>query len=110
VEFNLKEHNQLLRDTKEEVAKIRAEQREAQAKLDKKKEMLEKWAREKEAGKISMDAVEELLNGKHTILFSLDCIADFNEIPASYQSKLLSTPTCGRSRSRRAPRSKRRKS
>jgi urea carboxylase len=84
VEFNLKEHNQLLRDTKEEVAKIRAEQREAQAKLDKKKEMLEKWAREKEAGKISMDAVEELLNGKHTILFSLDCIADFNEIPASY--------------------------
>ena len=58
IEFDLKEYNQLLRDTKEEVAKIRAEQREARAKLDKK---------EKEAGKISMDAVEELLNGKHTI-------------------------------------------
>jgi biotin carboxyl carrier protein len=42
---------------------------------------LEKWAKEKEAGKISMDAVEELLNGKHTILFSLDCIADFDKIP-----------------------------
>ena len=28
VEFDLKEHNQLLRDTKEEVAKIRAKQRE----------------------------------------------------------------------------------
>lgn len=66
-EFDLKEHNQLLRDTKEEVAKIRAEQREAQAKLDKEKEMLEKWAKEKEAGKISMDTVEELLNGKRTI-------------------------------------------
>jgi hypothetical protein len=65
-EFDLKEHNQLLRDTKE-VAKIRAEQREAQAKLDKEKEMLEKWAKEKEAGKISMDTVEELLNGKRTI-------------------------------------------
>jgi len=40
--------------------------------LDKKekekgKEKLEKWAKEKEAGKISMDTVEELLNGKHTI-------------------------------------------
>jgi urea carboxylase len=69
VEFDLKEHNQLLRDTKEEVAKTRAKQREAQAKLDKKeKEMLEKWAKEKEAGKISMSTVEELLNGEHTIL------------------------------------------
>ena len=28
---------------------------------------VEKWAKEKEAGKISMDAVEELSNGKHTI-------------------------------------------
>src|SRR4051794_30324605 len=103
VEFDLKEHNQLLRDTKEEVAKIRAEQREAQAKLDKKeKEMLEKWAKEKEAGKISMDTVEELLNGKYTIFVNLDCVADSNKIPTSLQSKHLSTPTCGRLRSRRA--------
>ena len=73
IEFDLKEYNQLLRDTKEEVAKIRAEQREAQVKLDKKKEMLVKWAKEKEkeAGKISMDAVEELLNRKHTIFVSV---------------------------------------
>jgi len=63
VEFDLKEHNQLLRDTKQEVEKIRAEQREAQAKMDKlEKELLEKWAKEKEEGKISMDTVEELLN------------------------------------------------
>lgn len=41
--------------------------KEAQAKLDKKEEMLEKRANEKEAGKISMDAVEKLLNGKDTI-------------------------------------------
>ena len=29
--------------------------------------MLEKWAKGKKAGKISMDAVEELLNGKDAI-------------------------------------------
>jgi hypothetical protein len=29
---------------------------------------LEKWAKEKEAGKISMNTVEELLSGEHTIL------------------------------------------
>jgi urea carboxylase len=53
VEFDLKEHNLLL--------KIRAEKREGQAKLDKKeKEILEKWAKEKEAGRISIDTVEEL--------------------------------------------------
>lgn len=72
VEFDLKEHNQLLRETKDEVAKIRAEQREAQAKMDKlEKELLEKWAKEKEEGKISMNTVEELLNGKHPPLFPL---------------------------------------
>ncbi|KAJ9610321.1 hypothetical protein H2200_005098 [Cladophialophora chaetospira] len=62
-EFDMKEHNKLLRDTKDEVAQIRAKQREAQAEMDKlEKELLEKWSKEKEAGKISMDTVEELLN------------------------------------------------
>ena len=64
VEFDMKEHNKLLRETKEEVKKIRAEQRKAQAEMDKlEKELLEKWNKEKEEGKISMDTVEELLNG-----------------------------------------------
>ncbi len=63
-EFDMKEHNQLLRDTKDEVAKIRAKQREAQAEMDKlEKELLEKWSKEKEAGKVSIDTVEELLHG-----------------------------------------------
>jgi len=62
IEFDMKEHNQLLRDTKDEVAQIRAKQKEAQAEMDKtEKEMLEKWSKEKEEGKISMDTVEELL-------------------------------------------------
>ncbi|KIW23765.1 urea carboxylase [Cladophialophora immunda] len=62
-EFDMKEHNQLLRETKDEVAQIRAKQREAQAEMDKlEKELLEKWSQEKEAGKISMDTVEELLH------------------------------------------------
>lgn len=64
-EFDMKEHNQLLRDTKEEVAQIRARQREAQAEMDKlEKELLEKWNKEKEANKISVDTVEHLLHGK----------------------------------------------
>lgn len=64
-EFDMKEHNKLLRETKDEVVKIRAEQREAQAKMGKlETELLEKWSREKEAGKISLDTVEELMHGK----------------------------------------------
>jgi urea carboxylase len=63
-EFDMKEHNQLLRDTKDEVAEIRKKQRQAQAEMDRlEKELLEKWNKEKEAGKISLDTVEELLNG-----------------------------------------------
>jgi hypothetical protein len=63
-EFDMKEHNKLLRDTKDEVEQIRAKQRKAQAEMDKlEKELLEKWNKEKEAGKISMDTVEELLHG-----------------------------------------------
>ena len=69
VVFDLKEHNELLESTKEEVAKIREEQREAQAKMNKlEKEMLEKWGKEKEEGKVSMDTVEELMNGMVTTL------------------------------------------
>jgi urea carboxylase len=65
VEFDLAEHNKLLRDTKEEVVEIRKKQREAQAKMDEKeKEMLERWSKEKEQGKVSGDVVEELLHGE----------------------------------------------
>lgn len=50
MEFDLKEHNQQLKDTAKEVAKIRVQQREAQAKMDKiEKELLEKWTKEKES-------------------------------------------------------------
>ena len=64
-EFDLAEHNRLLEQTEEEVKKIRREQRQAQAEMDKlEKELLDKWAMEKEEGKISMDTVEGLLNGE----------------------------------------------
>jgi urea carboxylase len=66
VVFDLEEHNRLLRDTKEEVAEIRKKQRDAQAEMDKKeKDMLERWTKEKEEGKVSGDVVEELLNGMY---------------------------------------------
>lgn len=61
-EFDMKEHNKLLKETADEVKEIRRKQREAQAEMDKvEKEMLEKWNREKEEGKVSVDTVEELL-------------------------------------------------
>lgn len=63
VEFDMKQHNQLLKDTAEEVKEIRQKQREAQSEMDKvEKEMLEKWNKEKEEGKVSVDTVQELLN------------------------------------------------
>ncbi|KAK5072132.1 hypothetical protein LTR64_004090 [Lithohypha guttulata] len=62
VEFDMKQHNELLKTTADEVKEIRRKQREAQAEMDKvEKEMLEKWNKEKEEGKISVDTVEELL-------------------------------------------------
>ena len=58
------EHNEFLEATKEEVAKIRKRQRKAQEEMDKvEKEMMERWTKEKAAGKIPMDKVEALLNG-----------------------------------------------
>lgn len=64
VTFDMKQHNQLLEETKDEVASIRKEQAKAQEEMDRKeKELIEKWTKEKEEGKISMDTVEELLNG-----------------------------------------------
>ena len=58
------EHNRLLKDTKDEVATIRARQRVAQLEMDKiEKGMLERWAEEKRANEIPMDTVEALLQG-----------------------------------------------
>ncbi|EHY53480.1 hypothetical protein HRR83_003686 [Exophiala dermatitidis] len=66
--FDMKEHNQLLRDTKDEVAQIRARQREAQAEMGKlEQELLAKWNKEKEAGKVSVDTVQELLHDPNII-------------------------------------------
>lgn len=63
VEFDLEEHNRLLKNTKDEVESIRARQRAAQERLDKvEKEMLEKWAEDKKKTQVSGDEVEELLN------------------------------------------------
>ena len=59
----MKQHNALLRSTASEVKQIRIKQRQAQAEMDKlEKELLEKWNKEKESNKISVDTVEELLH------------------------------------------------
>ena len=61
--FDMKEHNKLLRDTADEVKQIRQEQSKAQEEMNSKEaEMLEKWGKEKEQGKVSMDTIDELMN------------------------------------------------
>jgi hypothetical protein len=63
--FDMAEHNRLLRDTKDEVEAIRARQREAQAEMEKiEAELLAKWEQEKAANVISMDTVDDLLQGE----------------------------------------------
>ena len=63
-EFDMEEHNRLLKDTKDEVMAIRKAQSEAQKKMDQlEAELMAKWIREKAEGKIPMDKVEALLNG-----------------------------------------------
>ena len=63
VEFDMKEHNKLLRETAEEVKEIKRRQQEAQTEMATiENEMLDRWSKEKEAGKISVDTVEELLS------------------------------------------------
>ena len=67
-EFDLGAHNRLLEETREEVERIREKQRKAQDEMLKlEAEMIEKWTREREEGKISVDTVEELLNGQSFI-------------------------------------------
>lgn len=62
--FDMKEHNELLRSTRDEVKVIKERQAKAQAEMDKlEKELMEKWTKEKAEGKIPMDKVETLLNG-----------------------------------------------
>lgn len=74
VMFDMAEHNKLLRDTKDEVAEIRARQREAQAEMEKlDKETMERWQKEKEANQIPMDTVETLLNGEYNVIQNLPC-------------------------------------
>lgn len=62
--FDMKEHNELLQSTKDEVKVIKERQAKAQAEMDKlEKELMDKWTKEKAEGKIPMDKVEALLNG-----------------------------------------------
>ena len=63
--FDMEEHNRLLQETREEVKEIRKKQAEAQMKMaELEAELMAKWDKEKTEGKIPMDKVEALLNGK----------------------------------------------
>ena len=65
VEFDMAEHNRLLEDTKEEVARIRAKQEVAQDEMNRaEEESLKKWREEKAKTKVDEGTVEKLLNGE----------------------------------------------
>lgn len=65
VEFDMAEHNRLLKETKVEVSAIRDHQRQAQAKMDQlEMGLLERWAKEKAERAIPSDTIEALLQGK----------------------------------------------
>ena len=65
VEFDMKEHNKLLNGTADEVKEIRKRQRKAQEKMDKiERWTMKQWMKEKEANEVSVDTIEELMNGK----------------------------------------------
>ena len=63
--FDMEEHNRLLQETREEVKEIREKQAEAQTKMaELEADLMAKWDKEKAEGKVPMDKVEALLNGK----------------------------------------------
>ncbi|KAI9724690.1 MAG: hypothetical protein M1828_003559 [Chrysothrix sp. TS-e1954] len=62
ISFDMKEHNQMLKDTAGEVAGIRARQSEAQAKMLKlEEESLERWRSNKDREKVDEGTVEALM-------------------------------------------------
>ncbi len=62
--FDMAEHNEFLKSTKTEVEEMKTKQRKAQEEMGKlERSLMEKWSKEKAAGKIPMDKVEALLNG-----------------------------------------------
>lgn len=65
VTFDMAEHNELLSRTKEEVKLIRKKQKERQEEMNKvEKELMDRWTEEKAQGKMPVNKVEALLNGK----------------------------------------------
>lgn len=74
VEFDMAEHNRLLKETKAEVSAIRVHQRQAQAKMDQlEMGLLEKWAKEKAEREIPSDTIVALLQGNSIQFPSLFC-------------------------------------
>ena len=62
-EFDMAEHNQLLKDTEEEVKDVKKWQKHAQDEMQKvEDELMERWTKEKAEGKVPMDRVDALLN------------------------------------------------
>lgn len=78
-EFDMAEHNRLLKETKDEVSAIRSRQMEAQAKMDQlETDMLQRWVKEKAEKEIPSDTIETLLQGNNQCFSRLASIACFS--------------------------------
>lgn len=66
VTFDMAEHNDLLRRTKAEVEVIRKKQKTGQEAMNKvERDLMDRWTEEKARGKMPVNKVEALLNGKY---------------------------------------------
>jgi len=72
VEFDMAEHNKLLRGTAEEVKQLREKQTKVQEELvAAENESLQKWREDKEKNKVDESTLDALLAGERTVLLSM---------------------------------------
>jgi urea carboxylase len=89
VVFDMAEHNRLLQETRDEVAAIRARQRQAQAEMDKiEAALLERWAKEKADRGVSQDTIESLLQDPEIIAIEAPLNANVWKVEVKQGDKL----------------------
>jgi hypothetical protein len=96
--FDMAHHNKLLKDTEDEVKKLRDQRAVAQERMNQhEKKLFTQWTEEKKASEVDLDSVNSLLEG----MYHCNCQGSslhFAQIPTWSLLKHRSMRTCGRSR------------
>ncbi len=105
-EFDMAEHNKFLAEVADEVRDIRSKQRKVQEEMIKaENDSLAKWRDDMKKNQVDESTVDALLAGKH--IWSNGLLpTDILQIPRSPPSTHPLMPTFGKSRSRKAKKSK----